>query len=270
MKESELLGKLLPGHPDILPIIKNIRDKYQIPEVDPEDDIGAILLTRDDIDWEVVKQDIDAQVRDLPFLNDSDAKYIQGIKNLQSMSLDFPELDCLSEDAKNTVKKVFSIVIQSYAPVIAILDSKLYRPLNEIVFEYLLTGKTRDVPEYWFGQVLTMNILGNPSVIVMAGEGSNPKELAEQFKGEFTRTFGKREHKITKTHLRTAEYLRMKLEGNSLKRLVERYQEKHPSEFPQDRTSKAYRKAIDKHKDMMEKRLIRLKDLIKKISGDKK
>jgi len=28
MKETELLGKLLPGHPDVFPIIENIREKY--------------------------------------------------------------------------------------------------------------------------------------------------------------------------------------------------------------------------------------------------
>jgi len=33
MKESELVGKLLPGHPDLLPIIENFREKYQISEV---------------------------------------------------------------------------------------------------------------------------------------------------------------------------------------------------------------------------------------------
>jgi len=49
MQETELLGKLMPGHPDILPIIENLRKKYQIPEVRPEDDIDEILLTRDDI-----------------------------------------------------------------------------------------------------------------------------------------------------------------------------------------------------------------------------
>ena len=38
MKESELLGKLMPGHPDILPIIESIREKYQIPEVDSDGD----------------------------------------------------------------------------------------------------------------------------------------------------------------------------------------------------------------------------------------
>jgi len=35
MKESELLGKLMPGHPDIFPIIENISEKYQLPDGGP-------------------------------------------------------------------------------------------------------------------------------------------------------------------------------------------------------------------------------------------
>lgn len=37
MKEAHLLGKLLPSHPDILPILEEIREKYQIPEISPTD-----------------------------------------------------------------------------------------------------------------------------------------------------------------------------------------------------------------------------------------
>jgi len=36
MKESELLGKLILRHPDIFPLIENIRERYQIPKVKPE------------------------------------------------------------------------------------------------------------------------------------------------------------------------------------------------------------------------------------------
>jgi hypothetical protein len=46
MNEAELLGELFPSHPDIIPIIQNIREKYEIPEVSPEDDIDGILLAR--------------------------------------------------------------------------------------------------------------------------------------------------------------------------------------------------------------------------------
>jgi hypothetical protein len=44
MNETQLLGKLLPSHPDILPILEEIRKKYQIPEISPMDDSLKILL----------------------------------------------------------------------------------------------------------------------------------------------------------------------------------------------------------------------------------
>jgi hypothetical protein len=44
MKESTLLGKLLPSHPDILPILEEIREKYQIPPISPSDDSLKELL----------------------------------------------------------------------------------------------------------------------------------------------------------------------------------------------------------------------------------
>jgi hypothetical protein len=56
MKEAELLGKILPSHPDIFPIIENIREKYKIPPINPEDsDITQLLLTNDEIPWEAVR-----------------------------------------------------------------------------------------------------------------------------------------------------------------------------------------------------------------------
>jgi hypothetical protein len=36
MKESQFIGTLMPSHPDFQPIIEQIREKYQLPEVDPE------------------------------------------------------------------------------------------------------------------------------------------------------------------------------------------------------------------------------------------
>jgi hypothetical protein len=270
MKESELLGKLMPGHPDILPIIENIREKYRIPDVRPEDDIAEILLTRDDIDWDAVHKDIELQVKNVPLLDDPETKYIQNLKNLQSMPLDFPELGILPEETRNAIKTMFSNIIQSYVPMLAIIDDKTYKPLTEIMYEYLLTGKTRDVPEDWFGKVATLNFFGKPIVMAMAGEGANPKELAEQFKGEFTKTFGKDRANITETHLSTAEYLTMKLQGNSLKNLVETYRDRHLSEFPKNRSSKTYQKAIEKQTELMKKRIQRLQDVIDKMGGDKK
>jgi hypothetical protein len=185
------------------------------------------------------------------------------------MQLDFPELDVLDDKTKNAILNMMSMFTQQADFQLKLLESKTTRPLSKFVYEYLLTGKNRDVPKEWFGAVFTGNLLGKPTVFVIAGEGSNPKELAERFKGEYTKTFGKHDYKITDTQLNTAEYLKMKFQGDSLKRLVERYKEKHPSEFPIDTTSPEYKKAIKNHVDMMEKRLNRLNDLLKKIARDK-
>ena len=37
MKETGFLSALLPSHPDILTIINEIRNKYKIPEISPDD-----------------------------------------------------------------------------------------------------------------------------------------------------------------------------------------------------------------------------------------
>lgn len=269
MKESELLGKLMPGHPDILPIIQKIREKYQIPEVRPEDDIDEILLTRDDIDWEAVRQDIETQVQSVQLFEDQAATYIQGIRKLQTVSLDFPELENCPEEVKEQLKKLFSALINFFTPMLALIDERAYKPLTEMVFEYLLTGKTRDVPEDWFAKVFTMTVLGNTSVVAMAGEAADPKVIAEQFKAEFTKTFGSNRPKITETYLDTAEYLAMKLQGNSYKRLVERYEEKYPDQFPKNKSSKSYRETIKKQTAMMKKRIQRLQDVLGTLGRDK-
>ncbi len=38
MKEAKLLGTLMPTHPDLFPIVEQMRAKYQLPEISPDDD----------------------------------------------------------------------------------------------------------------------------------------------------------------------------------------------------------------------------------------
>lgn len=44
MKQELFFGKLLPSHPLILPILEDIWEKYQIPEISPTNNGGRILL----------------------------------------------------------------------------------------------------------------------------------------------------------------------------------------------------------------------------------
>jgi len=49
-KESELLGTLIPTHPDLFPIVQQMREKYNLPEISLDDDpieeiyLGMILI----------------------------------------------------------------------------------------------------------------------------------------------------------------------------------------------------------------------------------
>lgn len=44
-KESQLLGTLMPTHPDLFPIVQQMRTKYKLPEISPDDDpITEIFL----------------------------------------------------------------------------------------------------------------------------------------------------------------------------------------------------------------------------------
>jgi hypothetical protein len=76
-----LFSSLLPSHPDLLPILQNIRNKYGIPEIDP-DDIGMkeILLSDNDIDWLSVRQEIEAQVRKKPLIKSIANNFWHGVR----------------------------------------------------------------------------------------------------------------------------------------------------------------------------------------------
>lgn len=265
MKETELLGKLMPGHPDIFPIIKTIREKYEIPEVRPEDDISEILLTRDDIDWDAVKQDIDAQAKEFPFFDEKHEQFIKAMTTLQNISFDSSDFAGLSSEMRDAFKKLFVAMMQPYTLTLAVLEEKTYKPLAGMIYEYLLTGQTRNVPEEWFGKVFSGEMFGDKIVIAIAGESTNPKVIAEQLKSEMTKTFGKYKFGVTDTDVATAEFLAMKLQGDSLKRLVERYEERHPSEFPKNKDSKKYKETKRRHREMMKKRVQRLENFLKSI-----
>jgi hypothetical protein len=59
MKQAVLTGKLLPPHPDILPILNDIREKYQIPPISLTDDAFRIFLENGlEIDWKAVHAEI--------------------------------------------------------------------------------------------------------------------------------------------------------------------------------------------------------------------
>jgi hypothetical protein len=56
MLESNLFSTLLPSHPYFLSILQNVRSKYNILEVGPDNDgMKEILLSDENIDWPAIR-----------------------------------------------------------------------------------------------------------------------------------------------------------------------------------------------------------------------
>jgi len=271
MRESTLFSSLLPSHPDLLPILQNIRNKYGIPEIDP-DDIGMkeIFLSDNDINWQSVHQEIEAQIRNSPELLPSSIKPLLKLNYTENQPLLFSGLEEVPEEIRNQLNALMTVLFsQIFKPLLGNVN-EFYKMLADSLFEFLLTGTPRDVPNDWFGTVTTTFMFGEPMIIAIASQASDPKAISDQFRQEFTKTFGKDRPKLTEGNLKTGEYLRMKLAGMPIKDIVDVYIQRHRSEFPNDEFSKEYRATKRKHEEMMKKRIQRLQNTINEILGDNK
>ena len=115
--------------------------------------------------------------------------------------MDFPELQPLAPEAQEQLKNFFTAITQFMAPIAQGVANETSVPMADMIFEYLLTGKKREAPQSWFSKIFVANSMGEKIIVVMAHQAADPKEVAEQFKSEFTKTFGKDRPKITETHL---------------------------------------------------------------------
>ena len=270
MQENKLFGALLPTHPDILPIIEAVRKKYDIPEINPNDeDFIEFLISNEEYDWQAIREEIEQRIREnekiLPPAYGMLYKAIQASNNAP---LTFPELAPLDEKTRNSVIAMMMLLLNTIKPIMPALDT-MYKVMADAAFEYILTGKTREVPQDWFGQVLVFPSFGENLVMAMAGEFSDPKVIAKEFKEVFARTYGEKP-KISKLDISTAEFLNMKLRGKSIRYMVEIYAERHPSEFPKIKNSDEYRQAVSTHRERIKKNIQRLQETINELLGDKK
>jgi hypothetical protein len=98
MEINKLLGKLTPAHPDCIPIIETIRNKYNIPEILPGDETLAEMLGSEaEIDFEAMRADIEKELRQTPDLIPKETQNLinllvlkennyEGLKDLEEMT----------------------------------------------------------------------------------------------------------------------------------------------------------------------------------------
>lgn len=265
MNERKLFGKLLPANEDIHNILVNIREKYDLPEIELGDDPLEAYLSGE-LDHEAIYQEIKTQVQAIDgIVPDTLKTFYQAHK---SDTVPFPNEFInappeAQEAAKQLMQALMSMLSMSFIRIEAMLER-----ITQNTFVYLLTGEAPEVDDDWFGEVVTSQMFGETVVMAIAGSTVDLKTIVDEFRAEHHRVFGKQE-KITKGRMNTADHLRMKLEGKSIADIADNYIQRHLSEFPNDPRSKEYRESKKKLEDRLKKNNQRLEEFIKKRLGDK-
>ncbi len=270
MKESKLLGALLPSHPDLVPIIEAVREKYNLPEIFPDDDpIEEIFLGDEIIPLEEFRQDIENRVREnLTFMPPETAKMYQSAKSMIEAK-EITGLELVPDEMKKAIESFFVYMKGLMKPVYELLDAQVVSVAN-MIYIYLLTGETEEVPSDWFGKVATLQIMGEPTLLAMASEVTNLEDFIQQIRQEHRKTFGTKRPKITKITVSTAYYLRLKKLKKPWNFIVEEYIRLNKFSMPRDKNSKRYFDTWHLYEDRLKKRMKSASNTLDVIIRDKK
>lgn len=261
--EAEFLGNLFPSHPDLLPIIQSIREKYGLPEINPDSEpISEIYLVDKLIPLEVFRQDIEDHVREnLSFFPPKFVSMYKTAKSITEMT-EIKELDeqPISQDLKDKFRAMFEAAKLQMQPFYVILNAQIVSVAN-MLYEYILTGDAGEIPEDWFGKVFEMNIMETPTIIAMATSLTDLEQVVAQIRSQYRKSFGTSRTRLTTKKVGASYYLQLRRLGKKWDFIVEEYIRLNQISLPQNRTSKKYYDSRQRH----ERTLRRLLDRSEKI-----
>ncbi len=271
MKEAKFLGALLPSHPDLMPIIETVREKYNLPEISPDDDpIDEIYLGDEIVPLDEFRQEIRNRVLEIldDFFPENFVKFYKSSKSISEEG-ELTDIERYPDDIKPAIQSFFQYMKNMMQPVYSILNMQIESVAN-MLYIYLLTGETQEVPSDWFGKVVTLPIMGEQTVIALAGEGTNIDVIIQQLREEYKKTFGARQAKFTDTLVSTAYYLQLKKNKKPWNFIVEEYIRLNKFSMPKAVNSPRYIEMWNKYAQRLKKRLQRTEKILGVIVRDKK
>ncbi|MBT3187900.1 MAG: hypothetical protein HN736_09070 [Anaerolineae bacterium] len=260
---NQTLGKLTPAHPDILPILEEIREKYQIPEISSTDNEMQILLRHElEFDWKAIHAEIQNKLKDLPdFIPEGTKKIYDEVKTYpEKKDVKDPDLEKVSEKFRDNFYVLMDMLYEILLPTIEALDNVIHI-IADLCVEYLITGEAREIPEDWFVAINVINSFGEKTLVMQVNELADPDEAAELFKKKFRKTFGKQKRKLTEQHVKTADYLRMKWEGKPYLYILEEMELRDPEEY-ENLTNKRHPQTLRKKNDALRQRFHRMNKVL--------
>lgn len=263
MKESKFLGALLPSHPDIAPIIQAVREKYNLPEINPDDEpMEEIYLGDEIVSLEEFRQDIENFVREnLAFMPPETVKQYKSAQALIQMQ-ELKDVDLYPDDFKQAMQAFIILAKKMAEPLLQFLDAQI-ESVVRMLYIYLLTGETEEAPSDWFGKVMTMTESGGePVIMAMANEITNLDIFVQQIREAHKKAFGTNRPKITETTVSTAYYMQLRRLGKKWDFIVEEYIKRNKFSMPRDKSSKRYFEVRHKHEKTLRKRIERSEKIL--------
>lgn len=207
LKESALLGSQLPASEDFVPIIREIRQKYKLPEISPDDNpIDEIFLEDKLIPLNDFRQEIEDMIRqNLNWLPPKTLDLYTKSKNL-AKPLDWRGYEMLPSEIKESFESIYKFVQNLSEPIVKLLDAQIVSIAN-MLYTYILTGESEEVPNDWISKVYTMSLTEEPVVVAMASQVANPEAVSQQFHQQFNQTFGSSRPKLTDKVVSTGYYI---------------------------------------------------------------
>jgi hypothetical protein len=266
MKEARFLGALLLHGPLLYPIIEEMKEKYDIPDVEAgRDALKQRLLESveddDTVDWEAVRKELEKEIRSIPDLLPPGLADFQKI--IQARNTIPPEptfTEPITDKLKSDVLTLYHAFVKLFflfsdnlaAPWQTAIDS-CFSAIVDNAFELLYTGEIRDIPQDWISAVRVLPLFGDEVVMAMASRLADPDVIAQDFRQKLIDTYGKHRPKLTRKNLPFTKYSAMRLRRIPIKDIADEYIEDHPKAVPGDPESPEYRREKRKLEERLKK-----------------
>jgi len=263
MKEAKLLGSLLPSSPDFKPIIDEIREKYKLPELSPDDEpIKEIYLDDDIIPLKDFLEEIQSMVENsTTYLPENVASLYQRSKKYLGKPLKTQGFEkYLPDDLKKALYDLYDVT-QNMMGFFANLLGGHFQNIANMLYVYILTGETEEVPTDWISKVETITMNEEKMVLVLASQVSNPDVVVQQFREQYKKTFGIYRPKLTNLAVSTAYYIRLKRQKKPWDYIVEEFIKQNNLPLPKNRSSAKFGKAYQTYESRLRKRMQRYEEI---------
>ena len=259
MTLPRVFGELTPAA--YREVIDAVRAKYDIPDPSPDGYPFPDILAAD-IPFDEVREQIYEHIRRLL---PEELPIPPQIRPLLQLPAELPLAEALRALAEltprdrtwgNTVHPYLGRLLEPHA-----------RKLADMLFLYVMEGKTTPAPDTWFGGVFSLKLSEEMVIVALASQYSDLEELIAKFRKKYKDKFPKRRRRLDPTATHAAASLRLRLEGYKLKDISDIYIAAHPDKFPADPLSPRYRAAKKQLEQRIKKQMTRLQAVLREM-GD--